>query len=484
MAENTSIIGSAPTQAIQTDFGDIMNQSLSRADTLRREKKAEDEVLRKEKLAQTEKFRDTYGFDEDLMVLQDSEFRTLNDATTQTMHKLRDRYYDVFKQLEQTPNDLEGKKRLGKITSSIKNIRQSYEKMQLMGEDYKKKLAEGKLSGVHEKKWQEILEATDQGTLNIQLDKNDNLQFMFYDKPDKDGNATLGKVMSYKELIQGSLYDKVDIAENIDGIVKSFGENITASIEGGFAVTESELGETNKEIASDMIMGQLEDDAVMADILNQMEGSMQETDFTDEQRLKVHDEMMKRVEARFGKKVQKQQLRDDRTSADKTKISYEDNIGLAKDSVTGQPVTVDGSVGFVLQQGVQLDAADKYAKVDEVFINPSSGALSYRGQQKRKVEAENLSAQDKADLKDAGYEGKFPDQIEDKTEQQQAIEAIQAIFADTPRLQTETVFVSLSGKDAMAAGKIAKRLGFKDAIEMKDFLKSKLPTNGNKPKAY
>jgi hypothetical protein len=147
-------------------------------------------------------------------------------------------------------------------------------------------------------------------------------------------------------------------------------------------------------------------------------------------------------------------------------------------------VRVGESVGFSLKQGVQLDAADKYARVDEVFINPASGELSYRGQQKRKIEAENLSTQDKADLKDAGYEGKFPDQIKDQTEKEKTIAAIQAIFAETPRLQTETVFVSLSGKDAMAADKIARRVGFEGAIEMRDFMKSKLPTNGNKPKAY
>ena len=232
-------------------------------------------------------------------------------------------------------------------------------------------------------------------------------------------------------------------------------------------------------------MGQLEDDAVLADVLNQMNGSMQETGFSPEQKLQVHDEMMKRVEARFGKKEQKQQLRDDRTSTEKGKLSAEDNLGLARDSVTGQPVKVGDSIGFSLKTGVQLDAADKYAMVDEVFVNPATGSLSYRGQQKRKIEAENLSTKDKTDLKGAGYKGEFPDQLTDETLKAEAEQRILAILADTPRLQTETVFVSLSGQDAMAADKIARRIGFDGgAVQMRDYMKSKLSTNGGKPKPY
>jgi len=109
-------------------------------------------------------------------------------------------------------------------------------------------------------------------------------------------------------------------------------------------------------------------------------------------------------------------------------------------------------------------------------MNPNNGAISYSGQQKRKIEWDNLSTQDKEDFKQAGFEGDF--ETKNKTEKEKNIAELKAIFADTPRLQTETVFTELTGEDAMILDKIAVKHQMKGGEELTNYLKSILPQGG------
>ena len=92
-------IGVRPTQAVSTNFGDIMRQGQAEARAVRSERRLEQQLVDKRR----KEFKDEWGIDEDLFNLDDTEFRTVNDATTEALHKYRDRYYDVYKQLEKEP---------------------------------------------------------------------------------------------------------------------------------------------------------------------------------------------------------------------------------------------------------------------------------------------------------------------------------------------------------------------------------------------
>lgn len=469
-AGQTSVIGTAPTEAISTDFGDIANQILDnnlKLQDYRDRKKAE-------RQAESAKLFEQYGFDESLSTLEGSEFRTVDDATTSTIHKLRDRYYDVYKNLEQNPNDLEGKKRLGKITSTIKNIRSSYEKMRLIGEDFKTKIENDEISGIQEDEWQEILESTDEGRFEMQLDKDDNLQFIFYDRPVDGQPAPIGKIMSYKDLIQGQLMKKVNVQDEVDNIVESFGAVTTTDAKGGFLVTTTELSPEQEAIASETIFGQFEDEDIIADVLNQMNGSTKVKGFGRDEKKMAHDYLMGKIKARFGRKETKTQLRQKSTSSSgssKGTLSPQDNIKLAVNPSDGSALINEKGTGFTLKEGIQLAASDKNAKIDEIFMD-NDGNLSYRGEQKRKVEAENLTPEDKKLAADNGVTG-------------DAQTIADFLNSDkSPRPQTETVFVTLDGDDTVTANKIASRAGFNNAFELKQFLSTLINSNPNKPKAY
>jgi FMN phosphatase YigB (HAD superfamily) len=123
MAAQSTVIGTGITQAPNVDFGQVVRQGVQ--DIITQQDKIKAEKERQE--AKRAELYDKYGFDEELAVLPDSEFRTANDAALEAVSKLRDRYYDVYKQLEGNPNNIELRKRLGNITNNIKRLKATHE---------------------------------------------------------------------------------------------------------------------------------------------------------------------------------------------------------------------------------------------------------------------------------------------------------------------------------------------------------------------
>ena len=154
------------TQAIQTNFGDIVQRGVA---GYQRAQALEDARQQREYDRQLE-FEDRYGLDESLFQLEDTEFRTLNDATTEALAQARDRYYDVYKALQKDPTNVDLKKRLGKVRNFVTTMGQSHQKMMEMGQNYLQKVQEGKISGVDEDNWREQLEAYDEGRVRVMMD--------------------------------------------------------------------------------------------------------------------------------------------------------------------------------------------------------------------------------------------------------------------------------------------------------------------------
>jgi len=281
-----------PTQAIQTNFGAIVQQGASTFAQNAERKRVQAERDYQKQL----QFEDRYGIDESLFNLEDTEFRTVNDTTTEALSMARDRYYDVYKALQKDPTNLDLKKRLGKIKNSVTNIGMSHQKMQALGEDYLKKIQNDEISGVDEEDWQTKLEAADEGRVAINYDADDNMQFLFYDKDGK-----LADVKGYKELLSGSLVNKIDVDTEVNELVKNIGGFKQSTVEGEYIRTQNVYGEAQQTQVNEWLDSQLKDDDVMADMLNQVTGgeSKKKEGFTEEEYNKVKGYVERQVQGKY-----------------------------------------------------------------------------------------------------------------------------------------------------------------------------------------
>lgn len=361
-----NIIGTNPTQAITEDFGGIAQQGVSMLNAKKQREAAKLEAKR----LRDQEFEDRYGINEDDYILDDTEFRTVNDATTEAVSQYRDRYYDIYQQLKEDPNNLELKKRLGNVTNSVKRMRSSHDKIKQIGEDYLAKLEADGISGVDEERWRNILEATDEGNLKIKLDENDNMQYMFYDR-----KGELVEVMPYNELIKGSLTDKVDLDAELDGLVGRIGTDSIDVVSGGFIKSMNQFGADQQRFVNDWIdsyLGtddrSLEENPVLADLLNQATGgsSKKRDNFTEQDRQRVKQYLIQQTKDRFNEEIKLKQLTQPRatSAADLKKLKPQD-IELAFDG--GAPTRdSDGNFVFTVSKNVAIDPTKSDRKIDTI----------------------------------------------------------------------------------------------------------------------
>lgn len=404
MAGQASNIGLNPTTAPTTNFGDIMNQGLNRLDRNQEKARLEEERKRQRDL----EFEDRYGIPEDLFVLEDTEFRTVNDATTEAVSLYRDRYYDIFKQLKQDPNNVDLKKRLGSVQNSVKRMRASHDKIKAIGEEYLEKLVNDQISGVDEEVWRERLEATDEGRVKVNLDENDNMQYLFYDK---DGR--LQDVMAYKELINDSLYDRVDLDTELDGLVKRVGTDQIDVVQGGFIKSMNQFGADQQRFVTqwiDSYLGtdekSLETNPVLADILNQATGgsSKKRKEFTEEERQFAREYLLQQTKDRFNEEVKLKQLStsSSRPSAAELKQPTPQDINIAFQGSSPKK-DAEGRFVFTIGKNVAIDPTKSDRKIDTIKSD-KDGNIWVSGEDRRKVKGVQQSDTEESVAEKEGVE--------------------------------------------------------------------------------
>ena len=357
MATSTqSNIGLRPTQAVTEDFGGMYLDAVQTQKQDEERKRLEEE----RKQARKDKFSEKYGINEDDYVLPDTEFRTINDVGLEAITQYRDLRYDVEKEFENDPTNMELKKKLGNIDNAAKRLKQATLSIQKVGEKYLKMMDEDKISGLHENKWRDILVGHDTGNMKVKIDQESaNQKYVFYNE-----KGELAEVQTLKELMDGHIIERVDVDENIDSFMKGIGKYVVDKNTGGYIVTEDIFGQKQLDAALGQINPLLENDDTMADLYYQYTGekSDQEENFSPQQKEQVKDWLLGKIKGRYSEKTSMQQKREpsQSSSGSGNKNITVDNLQLATDTTTNQPLIENGKVAFTLPKGVQIGAADKY----------------------------------------------------------------------------------------------------------------------------
>lgn len=373
-----------PTEAITEDFGGIAMQGAQMLNQQLQQNKINEDKEYQKKLD----FEDRYGLNESLFQLEDTEFRTVNDATTEALSLYRDRYYDVYKQLEEDPTNLGLKKRLGKIKNSVTMMGQANTKMQAIGADYLAKIEAGEISGVDADDWQAKIEATEKGNLKINVDENDSLQLLFYDNDGK-----LNSVLPYKELIGSSLIKKFDTDTELNEMVKTLGGYTSSSKEGMYIRTQNLYGQKQIDTVDDWLSGQLQDPEVTADLLYQATGQKKATGHTDADKEAIRGFIQGQVQGRYsetdtikadGVAVASMRVAASNRAADAKTVSSSDvNIATNGEAPLMRP---DGSVEFTIGKGgIAIDPNKKLSRMVSGIIQQPDGTLALKAMDTEKI---------------------------------------------------------------------------------------------------
>lgn len=397
MANGNTNIGVRPTTPVTTDFGGIVQQGVQGILQQREKQRLEQERQDQKR----QEFEDRYGIEEDLYVLPDTEFRTVNDATTEALSQYRDRYYDVYKALQRNPNDIELKKRLGNITNSVKRMRASHEKFVELGDQGLQMIAEDRMSGVDEDRWREQVQGYDEGKFAIRLDEQDNMQFLFY-----DNNGSLAQVVPYNEFAREGIYSKVDVQEEVNGMLKMIGRDRFDEVTGRFIETVDRWGARQDLQARTLVRQQLVSDEVIADLLNQATNgtSKKRTDFTDREVQLVEDYMVNSIRNAYSEANTLRERpfppqRRPRTGSGGQGDPISTDL-IQPATADGQPsISDDGRFRFTIAQPIAVDPTKSDRKID-VIEATADGNIIFRGEDREKIkgiqDSENKSEEDVA----------------------------------------------------------------------------------------
>ena len=379
-----SNIGANPTQPVNVNFRGIMNQGLDRL----AQNQERDRIAAEREAKKNQEFEDRYGINEDLFFLEDTEFRTVNDTATEAVSMYRDRYWDVFTQLKKEPNNLQLKKRLGKINNSVKHLSAANQKIKETGEKYIEMLENDQVSGVDEDKWREVLEATEDGRVKVNMDEDDNMQYLFYNK-----NGQLQDVIAFKELVNGSLTEKVDLDSQLDALVESIGTDQIDKVTGRFITSSNVFGADQARFVNDFIdsyvgtdSSSLETNPVLADLLNQATGgsSKKKSNFTEDERQFVKNYLMQQTKDRYDESIKLRERPQPRAvSAGSRKTPMTGDINIAFQG--SQPQTDDiGRYVFTIAKDINIDPTKSDRKIDQIRTD-KEGNIAIFGEDRIKI---------------------------------------------------------------------------------------------------
>lgn len=387
MVSNQSQIGRGFTTPNTEDFGGIFNDALNKQ--LATEERAR---LSKEREAKRiSELQDRFGIDENLFVLPNTEFRTVNDATSEIIGLYRDKFHEVFNELQKNPSDTSLLKRRGNIINSVKRLKLTHDTIKKRGEELLEMVEKDEISGLDEDRWREIMESTSNGEMSIKLDDKDQIEILFY-KKDKDGVSKLNDVLSFDELINKStLRKKINITSQLDEFAKSIGAFEDSKVNGGFIKTESVFGEKQESFTNEFITSllgtddlSLEKNDILGDLLNQITGgeSKKDKNFSEEDRELVKDWLINQVKGRFNEKVTLKERPKSSGSASSVKTPSVSDISLSMNRDLPERDS-DNNFIFTLKKNLSIEPnSDK--KINTIKLNPD-GRITIEGTDKEKV---------------------------------------------------------------------------------------------------
>jgi hypothetical protein len=354
MAGQSSNIGANPTTAANVDFGAIMNQNLDRL-ALNQER---DRLAAEREAKRNQEFEDKYGINEDQYVLEDTQFRDINDAATEAVSLLRDRRWKVYQELKQNPSD-ENKKRLGKIDNSVKKLSASNQKMAELSETFVTMLENDEISGVDEDRIRNMIESVERGDIKVHLDNDDNMSYLFYDK-----NKKLQDVTSFGDLMKESPTKRIDLDTELDAIVKAVGTDDIDTVNGRYIKSSNVFGEDQARFVNgeiDAFLGtderSLEVNPTLADLLNQATGgsSKKTKNFTEDERQFVKNYLLQQTKDRYSESIKLKERQQPRaqSAADAKKPKAADiNIAFQGSQPTRDS---EGNFVFTISKPVAVD---------------------------------------------------------------------------------------------------------------------------------
>jgi hypothetical protein len=384
MARQASSIGLRPTQAVTEDFGGIMERGLDRL--ARNKETARLEAERAE--AKSAAFEEKFGIDESQFVLDDTEFRDVNDAATEAVSLYRDRMWEVKTQLKNDPNNDVLKKRLGKIGNSVKRLGAANNKIKELGDQFVTMLENDEISGVDEERIQNMLESVERGDIKIHMDENDDMSFLFYDEDKK-----LQNVSSFGDIMKESPTKRIDLDTDLEAFVGTIGRDKIDSVTGRFIKGSDVFGADQQRFTNDFIDSYLGVDAkslkrndALADLLNQATGgsSKKKTDFSEDERQFVKNWLNQQVKDRFDETISlKERPQPRAVSAAEAKKPRAVDINIAFQGSRPRRDS-EGNFVFTIARPIAVDPTKSDRKIDTIKSD-QQGNIIVEGEDRVKV---------------------------------------------------------------------------------------------------
>ncbi len=404
---NPNVQGVRPTQAVTTDFGSIMERGLNRAARNR----AEQRLVEDREEAKKKRFRDEFGIPEEEFMLEDTEFRSINDVSTEAVGQYRDLYYDTYKQLEKDPNNIDLQKKLGNIRNSVKKMKATHGKFVEMGEKGLKMLSEGKMSGVDEKDWQAKIEAYDEGRVKVRVDDRGDMQMVFYGK-----DGSIQDVASYKDLANWNVASAVDIDSELDALVKRIGTDTFDENTGRFIRTENLYGDKQRAFVNqwvDAYLGtdeeSLENNDVLADLLYQATNGQvsKKTGITEDERQMVRQYLLEQAEGRYDQevKLKERPYAPQRGGSGGRRGDGQAIISVATDNERPE-IDNQGNFVFSLNEPRILTAAKSDVRIQSLK-GTADGRITLVGEDRQKVKGNPNSPEEAAEVANVSPENIF-----------------------------------------------------------------------------
>lgn len=377
-----SNIGLRPSTAVTEDFGGNARQGVR--DYLYLQQLQAQQAERKRQAQQD--LEDRWGIDESLYQLPDTEFRSLNDVTTEALSYYRDSYYETYKKLQKDPTNLELKKELGRISNVATMMKTGHQAMAKRGQEGLLMLENDEISGVDEERWREQMESYDDARVVFRPGPDKTPQMLIYNKEGK-----LQDVVSYQDLVKGNIIKKIDVDTELDDLVKGMGGYKVDKITGGVIRTEDIFGDKQSKFANDWIDSyigtdekSLENNDVLADLLNQATSgvSKKRSNFTQQDREYVKNWLMDQIKGRYDEETSLKNNFNVSRSTTKTQTASD----LINISMQGSAPQIDkkGRFVYTIAEPIAIDPTKSDRKIDNIRAT-ADGRIVLTGQDRRKV---------------------------------------------------------------------------------------------------
>lgn len=293
-----------------------------------------------------------YGYNFDDFKAKVTGFDTYDEIQTDYTQKATDKYIELYREAEAAlqSGDLRKKKdiemQMLKVKGSFKQLTEANDHLAKLNESYMDMVNKGEMSGVDadnfEAQMQSILKDKN---FTLELDEN-NSPVMVGVQKNSDGTETPYRI-KYSEIVDGTwrpyrkqeMFGDKGIVSNVLGNLGSYEE---MKSKGLYTIKSTLWNEKVETGAKSQIGALVSDDETMADLLNQMTGSKEKTDFTDEEKTQVADRLLEMVRGGYKEKYQEE--------FDKDKAGYTLGVSrLSEDIRKNKANEANARAGLALQ---------------------------------------------------------------------------------------------------------------------------------------